>query len=199
MVQQNESGEEREIPEVPAGVPDSFSEHVKLMMDIQALAFASDMTRVFSFKMGRDGSARVYPESGSERPFHPASHHGNNEEALRQFAMINRYHVSLLPYLFERLQSVTEGEKTLLDKTAILYGSPMADGNIHNHRRVPFFLAGGANGALPGGLHFKAPGGTPMANIMLGLMNNIGMEDLREFGDSTGSFSFNVPGSSFAN
>ena len=198
VVAQNESGEEREIPEAPAGVPDSFSEHVKLMMDIQALAFASDMTRVFSFKMGRDGSARVYPESGSERPFHPASHHGNNEEALRQFAMINKYHVSMLPYLFERLNQVTEGDKTLLDKTAIIYGSPMGDPNIHNHRRVPLFIAGGANGALKGGVHFKAPNGTPMANIMLGLVNNMGMEDLRDFGDSTGGFSFNVPSSSFA-
>jgi hypothetical protein len=199
VVAQNQSGEIREIPEAPAGVPDSFSEHVRLMMDIQALAFASDMTRVFSFKMGRDGSARVYPESGSDRPFHPASHHGNNEESLRQFAMINRYHVSMLPYLFERLAEVTEGDRTLLDKTAILYGSPMSDPNIHNHRRVPFLIAGGANGALRGGIHFRTPDGTPMANVMLGLMNSMGMEDMKDFGDSTSSFSFNVPGSSFAN
>jgi hypothetical protein len=199
VVAQNQSGEIREIPEAPAGVPDSYSEHVRLMMDIQALAFASDMTRVFSFKMGRDGSARVYPESGSDRPFHPASHHGNNEESLRQFAMINRYHVSMLPYLFERLAEVTEGDRTLLDKTAILYGSPMSDPNIHNHRRVPFFIAGGANGALRGGIHFRTPDGTPMANVMLGLMNSMGMEDMKDFGDSTSSFSFNVPGSSFAN
>ncbi len=199
VVAQNESGEIRELPEAPAGVPDSFSEHVKLMFDIQALAFASDVTRVFSFKMGRDGSARVYPESGSDRPFHPASHHGNNEEALRHFHMINRYHVSMLPYLFERLHDITEGDRTLLDKTAILYGSPMADGNIHNHRRVPLFFAGKANGALEGGVHLRAPNGTPMANPMLGLVNNMGMEDMREFGDSTGSFSFNIPTSSFAN
>ena len=189
IVERNTSGEEREIPEAPAGVPDSFEEHVKLMFDLQVLAFQTDMTRVFSFKTGRDGSARVYPESGSERPFHPASHHGENEEALRHFATINRYQVAMLPYLFERLKETRDGESDLLEKTAIIYGSPMADGNSHNHRRNPLFLAGRANGALEGGLHLKAPNGTPMANVFLTLMQEMGMQDLRSFGDSTGGFS----------
>ncbi|MEX2527312.1 MAG: DUF1552 domain-containing protein [Gemmatimonadota bacterium] len=190
VVERNSSGEEREIPEAPAGVPDSFEEHVKLMFDLQALAFASDITRVFSFKMGRDGSARVYPESGSDRPFHPASHHGSQEEALKQFATINRYHVSMLPYFFKRLHEITEGDSNLLDKTAIIYGSPMADSNLHNHRRCPLFLAGGANGLLSGGTHFKAPDGTPMANVMLALLQGIGLDEMRSFGDSTGGFAF---------
>ncbi len=188
VVIRNESGEEREIPEAPAGVPDSFEEHVKLMFDLQALAFASDITRVFSFKMGRDGSARVYPESGSDRPFHPASHHGSREDALREFAKINRYHVSLLPYFFERLKEITEGDGNMLEKTVIMYGSPMADSNLHNHRRCPLFFAGGGNGLLKGGVHFKAPDGTPMANVMLALMQGIGLDDMRSFGDSTGTF-----------
>ena len=184
----NSSGEVRELPEAPAGVPDSFEEHVKLMFDLQVLAFQTDMTRVFSFKLGRDASARVYPEAGTERPFHPASHHGDNEEALRHFATINRYHVSLLPYLFDRLRESTDGENDLLEKTAIIYGSPMADGNAHSHRRAPLLLGGKGNGALQGGLHLKAPNGTPMANVFLTLMQEMGMRDLRSFGDSTGGF-----------
>ena len=89
----NKSGEARELPDAPVGVPDSFDEHVKLMFDLQALAFASDMTRVFSFKMGRDGSSRAYPESGVTRGFHPASHHGDREDRIPDFMKINRYHV----------------------------------------------------------------------------------------------------------
>ena len=94
----NSSGEARELPGAPAGVPDSFDEHVKLMFDLQALAFQADVTRVFSFKMGRDASSRVYPESGVTKGFHPASHHGNKPNNITEFGQINRYHVSLLPY-----------------------------------------------------------------------------------------------------
>jgi len=188
----NSSGEARELPEAPAGVPDSYGEHVKLMFDLQALAFASDMTRVFSFKMGRDGSARVYPESGIDKPFHPASHHGGNEENIHDFAGINQYHVSLLPYFMERLQEIQEGDMNLLDKTMIVYGSPMGDPNVHNHKRCPLFLAGGANGRLEGGMHLKAPDGTPMANVLLTAMHKLGMDDVSEFGDSTSDFSLTV-------
>jgi hypothetical protein len=190
---QNTSGEPRELPEAPAGVPDSFEEHMRLMFDVQALAFESDMTRVFSFKMGRDSSARVYPESGSDTPFHPASHHGGNEERVLDFAKINRYHVSMLPYFLEKLKNIQEGEGTMLDKTMIIYGSPMADGNIHNHRRAPFIVLGGANGQLEGNLHLRAPDGTPMANVMLSLMHKLGLQDLDSFGDSTGDFSLTAP------
>ena len=185
----NTSGEQRELPEAPAGVPDSFEEHVKLMFDLQALAFESDMTRVFSFKMGRDSSARVFPESGTEKPFHPASHHGGNEAAVRDFYKINKYHVGMLPYFLEKLKNTMEGDTHLLDKTMIVYGSPMADGNLHNHRRCPLLVAGGANGQLAGNLHAKAEPGTPMANVMLTLLHKLGLDDLDSFGDSTGDFS----------
>jgi len=184
----NTSGEARELPSAPAGVPDSFDEHVKLMFDLQALAFQADVTRVFSFKMGRDASSRVYPESGITKGFHPASHHGNKPSNLLEFAQINRYHVSLLPYFLERLQSLQDGDASLLDRTAIIYGSPMADGNIHNHKRCPLIVLGGANGKLPGNVHLKAPAGTPMANVMLDVMHKVGI-DGDQFGDSTGTFS----------
>jgi len=189
----NSTGAERELPEAPAGVPDSFEEHVKLMFDLQALAFASDVTRVFSLKMGRDSSARVYPESGSDRPFHPASHHGGREEGILEFFKINRYHVSMLPYFLDKLKNLYEGDTHLLDKTMIIYGSPMADGNLHNHRRAPLFVLGKANGRLEGNVHLNAPDGTPMANAMLSMMHALGMDDMESFGDSTGEFSLGLP------
>ena len=190
---QNSTGEERELPSAPAGVPDSFEEHVKLMFDLQALAFASDTTRVFSFKMGRDSSARVFPESGTDKPFHPASHHGGREEAILDFHLINKYHVSMLPYFLEKLSAIQEGDSHLLDKTMIIYGSPMADGNLHNHRRAPLIALGGANGGLEGNMHLKAPDGTPMANAMLSFMHALGHTDMESLGDSTADMSLTMP------
>ncbi|MBI4520283.1 MAG: DUF1552 domain-containing protein, partial [Gemmatimonadetes bacterium] len=192
---QNTSGERRELPEAPAGVPDDFAEHMRLMFDLQTLAFESDMTRVFSFKMGRDSSARVFPESGSDRPFHPASHHGGREESVLEFFKINRYHVSMLTYFLEKLKNTMEGDTDLLEKTMIIYGSPMADGNLHNHRRNPLIVLGHANGHLEGGLHLKAPDGTPMANAMLSMLHILGHDDMGSFGDSTGEFSLTASGS----
>ena len=185
----NASGETREMPEAPAGVPDSFEEHVKLMFDLQALAFASDITRVFSFKMGRDASARVYPESGIEEGFHPTSHHGGSERGVTDFYRLNKYHVSMLPYFLEKLKSTMEGDTHLLDKTMIIYGSPMGDGNLHNHKRCPLFVAGGANGRLQGNVHVQAAPETPMANAMLTLLHKLGLDDVESFGDSTGDLS----------
>jgi hypothetical protein len=185
----NASGESRELPAAPPGVPDSFDEHVKLMFDLQALAFQADVTRVFSFKMGRDASSRVYPESGVSKGFHPASHHGNKPNNITEFGLINRYHVSLLPYFLEKLQSIQEGEASLLDKTVIIYGSPMGDPNVHNHKRCPLLVLGGASGGLAGNRHLKAPAGTPMANVMLAVMHKIGLTNIAQFGDSTGEFS----------
>jgi hypothetical protein len=185
----NASGEPRELPGAPIGIPDSFEDHVRLMFDLQAVAFAADITRVFSFKLGRDGSARVYPASGAALPFHPASHHGENENRIAQFAQINKHHVSLVPYFLEKLKNIQDGDANLLDRTLVIYGSPMGNSNVHNHKRCPLFLAGKANGHLKGGLHLKAPDGTPMANVMLQLLHDLGRDDLKSFGDSTGTFS----------
>jgi hypothetical protein len=192
IVERNTSGEQRELPGAPAGVPDSFDEHVKLMFDLQALAFQADMTRVFSFKMGRDASGRVYPESGVDKGFHPSSHHGGNPKNVAEFAEINRYHVGLIPYFLDKLQEIQEGDQSLLDKTMVIYGSPMGDSNVHNHKRCPLFVVGGANGRLAGNQHLRAEPGTPMANVMLGLMHTLGLEDVRSFGNSTGTFALTV-------
>jgi hypothetical protein len=187
---QNSSGDVRELPGAPAGVPDSFEEHMRLMLDLQVLAFEADMTRVFSFKTGRDASSRVYPESGTSIGYHPASHHGNNPQNILAFNMINQHHVAQFPYFLEKLKTTMDGERSLLDKTMIIYGSPMGDGHVHNHRRCPLVVIGGANGQLKGGVHLKAPDGTPMANVMLSLMHKLGLDETESFGDSTGEFSF---------
>jgi hypothetical protein len=186
----NMSGETRELPGAPAGVPDSFDEHVKIMFDLQLLAFTSDTTRVFSFKFGRDGSGRVYPGSGVDQGFHNASHHGGTEDKIKQYAEINKYHVSMLPYFLEKLKSTAEGDSNLLEKTLIFYGSPMANSNSHNHRNCPLIILGRGNGAMEGGLHVKAADDTPMANVMLTVMHRLGLDNVKTFGDSTGEFSF---------
>ena len=186
---QNTSGAPRELPEAPIGVPDSFREHVEVMFDLQALAFMSDLTRVFSFKMGRDASGRVYPESGTTRGFHPASHHGEREDRVLEFAKINTYHVSLIPYFLEKLKNTPDGDASLLDRTMVVYGSPMGNSNIHNHKRCPLFLAGHANGQLKGNSHVITEDRTPMANVMLTLLHKLGRDDLESFGDSTGTLS----------
>jgi hypothetical protein len=172
-------------------VPDSFDEHVRLMFDLQVLAFASDTTRVFSFKMGRDASSRVYPESGVRTGFHPASHHQGREDRVLEFKKINDYHVSLVPYFLKKLKETPDGDGNLLDNTLVIYGSPMGDSNIHNHKKCPLFVVGKAGGELRGGLHVKAGDGTPMANAFLSVLHKLGVDDLNSFGDSTGALDLN--------
>jgi hypothetical protein len=188
----NMSGEERELPNAPAGVPDSFSEHMRLMFDVQVLALEADLTRVISFKIGRDADSRVFPESGSSQPFHPASHHGGAEARVVEFNKICKYRTGQLTYLLDKLKAAKEGDQTLLDKSLVIWGSPMADSNLHNHRRAPLAFFGHANGRLEGGTHIKAEDGTPMANAMLSAMHILGMDDVKTFGDSTGALSLTV-------
>jgi len=181
----NSSGEARDLPGAPIGVPDSFSEHVKIMFDLQALAFASDTTRVFAFKLGRDASNRTYAESGFGGAFHSTSHHGEKDATILDFARINTYHVGMVPYLLEKLKNTPDGDGTLLDNSLVIYGSPMGDSHVHNHKRCPLFFAGHAGGRLKGGVHVATPDGTPMSNAMLAAMHALGFDDLASFGDST--------------
>jgi hypothetical protein len=186
----NGSGDPRELPAAPQGVPDSFADHVKLMFDLQMLAFRSDVTRVFSFKLGRDGSNRVYPESGSTGAFHIVSHHAENPERVREFARINAYHVGMLPHLLKQLKETPDGDGTMLDNSVVIYGSPMGNPNQHNHKRVPFLIAGHGGGAIKGGVHLKAKNATPLSNVMLSLLHTLGHDNLQSFGDSEGTFSW---------
>jgi hypothetical protein len=186
----NTSGDAREQPTAPIGVPDSYTEHVKLMFDLQAVAFAADVTRVFAFKLSRDVSNRVYPETGVNTGFHIASHHNDREDRILEFEKINRYHVSLLPYFLEKLKSTPDGDSNLLENSLLLYGSPMGNPNVHNHKRCPLLLFGHAGGQLKGNLHVKAGDGTPMANAMLAALQKIGYQ-ADNFGDSTGVLDLN--------
>ena len=181
----NSSGEARALPAAPLGVPDSYEEHVKLMFDLQALAFMTETTRVAAFKMSRDVSTRVFPESGIKQPFHPCSHHQENPAKIAEFAKLNRYHVSLIPYFLNKLKNTPDGDGNLLDHSVVLYGSPLGDSNVHNHKRVPIFLAGHANGQLKGNLHLRAKDSTPMANVLVTVAHKLGV-DVESFGDSNG-------------
>jgi hypothetical protein len=189
---QNATGDARELPGAPIGVPDSFEQHVKLMFDLQAIAFASETTRVFAFKLGRDASNRVYADSGFKGAFHSSSHHQDREERILDFAKINKYHVGMIPYFLTKLKNTPDGDGTLLDNTLLIYGSPMGNSNVHNHKRCPLFLAGHAGGQLKGGLHLRAADGTPMANVMLSLLHMLGHTDMTTFGDSTNPFDLNT-------
>ena len=158
-------------------MPDSFDEHVKLMFDLQALAFAADITRVFSFKLGRDAlEPRRTRRAASTTRVPPGVAPRRARRARScEFAQINKYHVSMVPYFLEKLKNTPDGDGNLLDNTLIIYGSPMGDSNMHNHKRCPLFLAGHANGALKGNLHVKAADGTPMANAMLTVLHGLGL------------------------
>ncbi len=187
----NSTGEPRDLPSAPIGVPDSYAEHVRLMFDLQALAFAADITRVFALKLSRDVSNRVFSEAGATTGFHIASHHNEREDRITDFAKINRYHVSLLPYLLDKLKQIPDGDGTVLDHSLIVYGSPMGNPNVHNHKRCPLIFAGHAGGRLKGNVHIKAADGTPMANAMLAGLQSVGL-DIGTFGDSTGPLDLNA-------
>src|SRR5580704_10990406 len=182
----NASGEARALPTAPLGVPDSYEEHIKLMFDLQALAFMTETTRVSAFKMSRDVSGRIWPESGVKTPFHPCSHHGETPAKVLDFAKLNRYHVSLIPYFLEKLKNTPDGDGSLLDHSLVLYGSPMGDSNVHNHKRVPLFIAGHAGGKVKGNLPVATMDETPMANVLLTMLQKVGVK-AESFGDSNGT------------
>jgi len=143
---------------------------------------------VSTLKMCRDVSPRTFPESGSDTPFHSASHHQQKPEMVEDFAKINRHHVGMLTHLLDKLKNTPDGDGNLLDHSLVLYGSPMGDGNIHGHKRVPLALVGHASGAVKGNLHVRAADDTPQANALLTTMHSLGV-DIESIGDSTGTFS----------
>ncbi|MEY3660979.1 MAG: hypothetical protein RLZZ169_1805 [Pseudomonadota bacterium] len=174
-----------DIPGKPTGVPNDIEEHIKLMYELTALAWQTEITRVSTFLMCCELSGTVYPKSGVRDGFHTLSHHSNNEDNKARFALINRYHVSLLAQFLDRLASIEDGDGSLLDHSLVLYGSGMSDGNSHNHDPLPILLAGHAAGTLEGNRHLVLPEKTPMANLLLGMLDKLGVPE-QSFGDSTG-------------
>jgi hypothetical protein len=169
----------------PASIPAEWEEHVKLMFDLQVLALRTDMTRIITFQMAREGSTRTYPHIGVPEPHHPISHHSNDAEKLVKLAKINAYHVSLFAYLLERLKATPDGDGTLLDHSTYVLGSGMGNPDIHDHRNLPIVVARGQLGAAKDGYHVKYPDGTPLANLHLTLLDGMGVH-LDNFVDSTG-------------
>jgi len=174
-----------DVPQSPSGIPDDHQTHTKLMFDLMAVAFQADITRISTFMMAREVSYRTFPMLGISEGFHPSSHHQNNAERLEKLTQINTYHVSLMAYMLERLKSIPDGDGTLLDHTLMLYGSGMSNSNIHNHSPLPVFVAGGAAGQLKGGRHLVYPENTPMANLLLSILQKAGIPQ-ESVGDSTG-------------
>jgi len=169
----------------PSGVPRELAKHSELMMDMVTLAYQSDSTRILSFMFTNAGSNRSYNEIGVNEGHHELSHHGKSEHKQEQIAKINRFHLERFEYLVSRLKSIPEGNGTLLDQCMIVYGSGISDGDRHNHNDLPILLAGGGGGRIQTGRHIRYKDGTPLCNLYLWMMNEMGAK-ASEFGDSTG-------------
>jgi Protein of unknown function (DUF1552) len=170
----------------PLGIPADYQEHLRLMGDLLALAFQSDLTRVATFVLANDGSNRSYRTIGVPDGHHDLSHHGGDTAKLEKIRKINRFHTAQLAYLLEKLRSIPEGDGTLLDHCMILYGSGISDGNAHSHDELPILLAGKAGGTLRTGRHVRYPKETPLTNLYVSMLDRIGAPSA-SFGDSTGS------------
>lgn len=171
--------------EKPAGIPITFHEYAKLMYDLQVMAFQTDLTRVTTLVMGREGSMRVYPEIGVPDPHHPLTHHRNNPEWIEKVAKINCLHTEMFAYYLKKLKDTPDGDGTLLDHSMIVYGSGLSDGNRHSHEDLPVLLAGGGGGSLKPGRHIAYKQGTPLTNLYLTLLDRMGVQP-EMIGDSTG-------------
>ena len=180
-----QSANNPDLPTAPVGVPDAFEDHVKLMYDLQVLAYQTDITRVSTLMYARDLSGATYPGSGVRDGFHNASHHSNVRDRMNTFAEINRYHVEMLAYFLDKLRKTPDGDGNLLDHSVVLYGSSMSNGNQHDADPLPILVAGGGSAQLQGNRHLVFPAHTPMSNLMLSLLHKFGAPQ-ESFGDSTG-------------
>jgi hypothetical protein len=169
--------------EKPAGIPFAYSDYVKLMFDLQVIAFQADLTRVSTMMLGREGSVRTYPEIGVPDPHHPLTHHRGHPDFIEKVTKINSFHVELFASFVEKLRATPDGDGTLLDHAGIVYGCALSDGNAHSNFDLPLLVAGHAGG-IPGGRHVAAPDKTPVANLFVNLLNGVGVET-EKFADST--------------
>jgi len=169
----------------PVGVPAAYADHARLMFDLQVLALQGDVTRVITFQLARETSTRTYPEIGVSDPHHPLTHNGGNPEMLAKVAKINAFHVSLFAYFLNKLKATPDGNGSLLDHSAYLYGSGMSNADKHDHVNLPILVAGGGAGRIKGGRHIKYSEPTPLANLHLTLLDMAGVH-LDAFADSQG-------------
>src|SRR5262245_39822089 len=174
-----------DLPDAPVGIPAAFEDHLKLMFDLQVLAYKSEITRISTLMLARENSNAVYPSTGVREGFHNASHHSNERKNMDQFAVINQYHVKMLAYFLEKLRATPDGDGTLLDHSMILYGSSLSDGNEHNFDPLPIVLAGSASGRLRGGRDVRHAPTTPMSNLLLTMLGKLDAH-VDTIGDSIG-------------
>ena len=188
-IQNAEAQSDQELPEMdrPAGVPSSYEDYAKLMFDLQAVALQSDLTRVFTFIMGREFSQRPYPEIGVPDNHHTVSHHQNDPAKIAKLIKINAYHIQLFSYFVDKLKSTPDGDGSLLDHIMILYGSGLGNSDLHLHYDLGTLLVGGGTGQIRGGRHIRYAKDTPLMNLHLTLLNKLGIPEER-IGDSTGTF-----------
>jgi len=170
----------------PNGVPPDYREHIRLMCDLMVLAFQADVTRVATFVLANEGSNKPYPFIGVSEGHHDLSHHGNDDKKKAKIRDINKFHVSQLAYLLEKLKSIPEGSGTLLDQCLIAYGSGNSDGNAHNHDNLPILLAGRGGKSVKTGLHVRYTNETPLNNLWLAMLDRLDVK-LPFLGDSTGA------------
>ncbi len=169
----------------PTGIPESYQEHIRLMFDLQVLAFQTDTTRISTFLLAHDGSNRSFPEIGVPDAHHGISHHQRDAAKLEKIAKIDTYYSEQFAYFLQKLKSIKEGNGTLLDNCMIVFGSGISDPDRHNHDDLPVILAGGGGGTLKKGRHLRLREATPMCNLYLSMMDRMGVKTAN-FGDSTG-------------
>src|SRR5215204_2491893 len=169
----------------PSGIPERFDEHVKLMYELQWLAYRADITRVVTFMLGRELNFRTYPEIGITEGHHGLSHHQDNPNQLAKYAKLNTYQTELFGWFLDKLKSTPEGDGTLLDHSLFLYGAALSNPNLHAHYDLPLVLVGSAAGQLRGGRHIVYKQETPMTNLLLSMLDKVGVQPDR-LGDSTG-------------
>jgi hypothetical protein len=169
----------------PLGIPADYQEHLRLLGDLLVLAFQCDLTRIVTFVFANDGSNRGYRTVGVADGHHDLSHHGGDAAKQRKIQRINQFHTAQLAYILRKLQSIPEGDGTLLDRSMILYGSGISDGNAHSHDDLPILLAGKANGTIKTGRHVRLPRETPLTNLYVSMLDRMGVR-VDGFGDSTG-------------
>jgi len=172
--------------ERPSAIPEDYLQYTKLMIDMQVVAWQTDMTRVASLMLGRDGSNRAYREIGISDGHHSISHHQGDPERVEKLIKIDQLHVAMFVYLLEKLKETPDGDGTLLDHSLVLFGSSLSESNIHTHDDLPIVLAGGANGQLKGNRHLVYPKETPLNNLLLNMFDMAGLPHIDGFGDSTG-------------
>ena len=173
------------VPEMPVGIPENFEDHIKLMFDLQVLAWQADITRVTTMMMAQELSGAVYPASGIREAFHNLSHHSHVPANMDKLAVLNTYHVTMMSYLIQKLKATPDGDGNMLDHSMILYGSGMGNSNQHDHEDLPLVLLGGASGRLKGGRHLMFPAKTTMSNLLLAMLDKFGIP-VEKFGDSSG-------------